>query len=92
MSSSKLRRGKSGSGGCKRRNPPYRTELIGEDAEQLAARFLEWYICQGLEGYKVRILAAQRVTLAAVLGEVAAPTLREQFVGAAGALNVHQQQ
>lgn len=53
VSSRKLKRGAPGNGGCKRRNPPYRSELIGADAEELAARFLEWYICDGLEGYKV---------------------------------------
>lgn len=38
---------------CPKRATPYRPDLNGDDAPQLAARFLEWYILQGHEGYQV---------------------------------------
>jgi hypothetical protein len=63
VSARKLKRGKSGNGGCKRRTPPYRTELIGADAEQLAARFLEWYICDGLGGVQGEPRSSRRSAL-----------------------------
>lgn len=49
----KHKKGSSNRRNCKKRGAPYRPNLNGGDAPQLAARFLEWYILQGHDGYQV---------------------------------------